>query len=63
MELSIDALERTFDRLTSVALGRPASQEGLPDDKPFAATLLILRELMHHLQFASIYYVDLPDQA
>lgn len=63
MELSIDALERTFDRLTSVALGRPASHEGLPDDKAFAATLLILRELMHHLQFAAIHYVDLPDQA
>jgi len=63
MELSIDALERSFDRLTSVALGRPASHEGLPDDKAFAATLLILRELMHHLQFAAIHYVDLPDQA
>lgn len=63
MELSIDALERTFDRLTSVALGRPASHEGLPDDKAFAATLLILRELMHHLQFAAIHYVDRPDQA
>jgi len=63
MELSIEALERTFDRLTSVALGRPASHEGLPEDKPFAATLLILRELMHHLQFAAIHYVDRPDQA
>jgi exopolyphosphatase/pppGpp-phosphohydrolase len=63
MELSIEALERSFDRLTSVALGRPASHEGLPEDKAFAATLLILRELMHHLQFAAIHYVDLPDQA
>jgi exopolyphosphatase/pppGpp-phosphohydrolase len=63
MELSIDALERTFDRLTAVVLGRPASHEGLPEDKLFAATLLILRELMHHLQFAAIHYVDLPDQA
>ncbi len=60
MELSIAALERSFDRLTSVALGRPASHEGLPEDKAFAATLLILRELMHHLQFAAIHYVDLP---
>lgn len=63
MELSIEALERSFDRLTSVALGRPASHEGLPEDKAFAATLLILRELMHHLQFAAIHYVDRPDQA
>lgn len=57
MELSIDAMERTFDRLTSVALGRPASHEGLPENNPFAATLLILREFMHHLQFASICVV------
>ena len=28
-----------------------------------AATLLILRELMHQLQFAAIHYVDLPVQA
>ena len=54
MELSIEAMERTFDRLTAMALGRPASHEGLPPDRPFAATLLILREFMHHLQFASI---------
>ena len=27
---------------------------GIPDDAAFAATLLILREFMHHLQFASI---------
>jgi len=60
MELSIEAMERTFDRLTSIALGRPAPHEGLPQDRPFAATLLILREFMHHLQFASIGVVG-PD--
>lgn len=58
MELSIEAMERTFDRLTSIALGRPASHEGLPQDRSFAATLLILREFMHHLQFASIGVID-----
>lgn len=54
MELSLDAMERSFDRLTSVSLGKPAAQMGLPADNGFAATLLILREFMHHLQFASI---------
>jgi hypothetical protein len=34
--------------------GRPAASTDLPNDKHFAATLLILRELMHHLQFGSI---------
>jgi hypothetical protein len=54
MRLSIDALERTFDRFAAVSLGRPAAHEGLPDNAEFAATLLILREFMHHLQFAQI---------
>ena len=52
--LSLDAMERTFDRLAAVALGTPASQEGIPSSAAFAATLLILREFMHHLRFSSI---------
>ncbi|MEO6320982.1 MAG: hypothetical protein ABIR56_09885 [Polaromonas sp.] len=60
MQLSVEAMERTFDRLTSVAGGRPASHEGLPVSTTFAATLLILREFMHHLQFSSITVVDTP---
>jgi len=47
-------MEKTFDRLASVSLGRPAAHEGLPDSTAFAATLLILREFMHHLKFASL---------
>lgn len=54
MTLSLDAVERTFDRLALVINGRPAHFEGLPDGNDFAATLLILREFMHHLQFAEI---------
>lgn len=54
MQVSIEAMERSFDRLTSVALGRPASHEGIPSSNAFTATLLILREFMHHLQFTSI---------
>jgi exopolyphosphatase/pppGpp-phosphohydrolase len=49
-----DAMERTFERLTVVTLGKPASQEGIPNSIAFAATLLILREFMHHLKFSSI---------
>jgi exopolyphosphatase/pppGpp-phosphohydrolase len=52
--LSLDAMERTFDRLAAVTLGTPASQEGIPSSAAFAATLLILREFMHHLRFSSI---------
>jgi len=52
--LSRNAVEQTFERLTALSLGRPASREGLPLSKTFAAHLLILREFMHHQQFASI---------
>lgn len=47
-ELDIAAIERLFTRLAHVASGRPASSEGLPERRSFAANLLILRELMHH---------------
>jgi exopolyphosphatase/pppGpp-phosphohydrolase len=55
--LPVDAVERLFDALAARVLGRPASSAGIPDDTAFAATLLILREFMHHLQFASIRIV------
>lgn len=51
LRLSLEAMERTFDRLAQVSLGRPVSSDTLPAGNPFAATLLILREFMHHLQF------------
>ncbi len=54
MQLGIAEVESTFDRLVYVLQGRPASSEGLPESPVFAATLLILREFMHHLAFSSI---------
>ena len=54
IELPVEAVERLFDRLASLVLGRPASSAGIPADAGFAATLLILREFMHHVKFASI---------
>ncbi|CNI22308.1 Uncharacterised protein [Yersinia rohdei] len=52
--LSLESVERMFDRLAAVMVGRPAASEGLPPENEFAARLLILREFMHHLQFSSI---------
>lgn len=54
MVLSVDAVERQFDLLAAWVQGRPASSAGIPLEPGFAASLLILREFMHHLQFASI---------
>ncbi|HEN3579592.1 TPA: hypothetical protein U5D98_002834 [Yersinia enterocolitica] len=52
--MSLESVERMFDRLAVVMMGRPATSEGIPADNEFAARLLILREFMHHLQFSAI---------
>lgn len=54
LHLSLEAVEHQFDLLAARVQGRPASSAGIPTDASFAATLLILREFMHHLGFASI---------
>ena len=58
--LTLEAMERLFNRLAAVAEGRPAAHEGLPEDPVFAGTLLVLRELMHHLPFATMTLVETP---
>jgi exopolyphosphatase/pppGpp-phosphohydrolase len=58
MHFGLTEVETTFDRLVSIVHGRPASAEGLPTNHGFAATLLILRELMHHLKFSSIAVIS-----
>ena len=54
LELDLAAVERLFNRLANVAYGRPAAHEGIPERGTFAANLLILRELMHHVGYESI---------
>lgn len=56
--LSLDALERLFNRVCAVSEGRPAVTEGLPEGQAFAAAVLILREFMHHLSFDALTLVD-----
>ncbi|WP_145489423.1 hypothetical protein [Yersinia aleksiciae] len=59
--MSLESVERMFDRLAAVMMGRPAACEGIPADNEFAARLLILREFMHHLQFSAITVVRLQN--
>ena len=54
MTLTLDAMEQTFERLVAVTLGKTALREGIPTGNEFAAALLILREIMHHLQYQAI---------
>ncbi len=63
MLLTVEAVERLFDLLAAWSLGRPALRSGIPTDAAFAATLLILREFMHHLHFACIQVLGTPADA
>ena len=60
MRFALEQVEMTFERLMGLSYGRPASGEGLPTDAAFAATLLIMREFMHHLKFSSIDVLSPP---
>lgn len=56
--LSLDAMEACFNQLASVVMGTPAANGGLPQTRDFATGLLILRELMHHLHFEKLEFVN-----
>ena len=58
--MTIETVEQWFQRLASTSLGHPGAMQGLPRGGEAAATLLILREFMHHLGYASITVVDVP---
>lgn len=52
--LPIRDMEDIFSRLSAIITGRPYSTDTLPETFEFAASLLILREIMHHLAFHNI---------
>ena len=57
LRVDIVAVENAFERLARVAQGGPSAFSGLPGgeaDRSFAARLLIVRELMHHLGFKTL---------
>lgn len=48
-------IENVFTRLADIVKGRPSSLDILPDNNEFAAYLLILREIIHHLNFEQLW--------
>lgn len=52
--LSIEAVEQLYQRLAAVASGAPATQKKGELYAMHAATIVILREAMHHLRYAAI---------
>jgi hypothetical protein len=61
--LAIETVEQWFQRLVSASRGQPAAIQGLPPGRDAAATLLVLREFMHHRGHATIVLVEAPDAA
>ncbi|MGE6332173.1 hypothetical protein [Stenotrophomonas sp. NPDC077659] len=53
--LTREAVEQLFARQSAVALGRPATSERLPQDAFFVPALLLVREMMHHLDIAALH--------
>lgn len=51
-------IENVFDRFAAIVKGLPASQDVIPQDIEFAAYLLILREILHHLRFEEVRLTD-----
>lgn len=58
--LSLETVEALFQRLASGLPGQPSALHGMPAGREAAATLLILRELMHHLRFNQVVVQPSP---
>ena len=52
--MSLETVEDWFQRLASASLGQPAAMQGLPAGREAAASLLVLREIMHHRGYTSV---------
>ena len=56
--LHVDAVEQTFSRLVMQANGQAPGQDLLPEAGVFYSTLVVVRELMHHLKFPFLALYD-----
>jgi len=52
--LQVDAVEQLFSRLVLQAFGQSPHQQELPERTRVFATVVLLREMLHHLRFAQI---------
>lgn len=54
--LDAEAVEVLFQRLASASLGDPSAGRGLPAGGEAAATLLLLRETLHHFGVGAVVF-------
>lgn len=52
--LHVGAVEQLFSRLVLQAFGQSPHQQDLPDSTQVFATVVLLREMLHHLRFEQI---------
>ncbi|MGY3904490.1 hypothetical protein ACW5XF_18785 [Aeromonas lusitana] len=57
-ELSRESVEQLFGQFAAMVEGDPLAAANLPKARHFAATLLILREWMHHLDARQVILAD-----
>lgn len=57
-ELSRESVEQLFGQFAAMVEGDPLAAANLPKARHFAATLLILREWMHHLDARRVVLID-----
>lgn len=55
--LNTEQIERMFNRVADIIAGSPRQRDLLPDSLEFTASLLILREVLHHLNIEEIELV------
>jgi hypothetical protein len=56
--LHVGAVEQIFSRLVMQANGQAPGQDALPSSGVFYASVVVVRELMHHLGFPVIQLFD-----
>lgn len=54
LSLHVGAVEQLFSRLVLQSFGQSPGQQALPKDPTLFATVVLLREMLHHLRFERI---------
>ena len=54
VEVSVDEFESVFNELAALSLGRPVSQTTLPLGHDLSVSVVVIRELLHHLRFRGV---------
>lgn len=54
-DLTLESVELLYNRLADMAYGTPSAHLGVPETREFTASVLFIRELMHHAGFDVIH--------